>query len=56
MVKIAFANEIKKWICNKRKENQKMKESKDEVSLPPSRRCSNLKDEIHLKGGRIVTP
>ena len=31
-------------------------ESKDEVSLSPSRRCPNLEDEIHLKGGRIVTP
>ena len=32
------------------------KESKDEVSLSLSRRLLNLGDEIHLKGGRIVTP
>ena len=31
-------------------------ESKDEVSLSPSWRLLNLGDEIHLKGGRIVTP
>ena len=31
-------------------------ESKDGVSLSPSRRLLNLGDEIHLKGGRIVTP
>ena len=31
-------------------------ESKDEVSLSPSRHLPNLGDEIHLKGGRIVTP
>ena len=31
-------------------------ESKDGVSLSPSRRLLNLEDEIHLKGGRIVTP
>ena len=31
-------------------------ESKDRVSLSPSRRLPNLGDEIHLKGGRIVTP
>ena len=30
-------------------------ESKDGVYLSPSRRHANLKDEIHLKGGRIVT-
>ena len=30
-------------------------ESKDGVSLSPSGRLPNLKDEIHLKGGRIVT-
>ena len=31
-------------------------EFKDRVSLSPSRRLPNLGDEIHLKGGRIVTP
>ena len=31
-------------------------ESKDEVSQSLSRRLPNLGDEIHLKGGRIVTP
>ena len=31
-------------------------ESKDGVSLSPSRCFPNLGDEIHLKGGRIVTP
>ena len=31
-------------------------ESKNGVSLSPSRRLSNLGDEIHLKGGRILTP
>ena len=31
-------------------------ESKDGVSLSPSRRLPNVGDEIHLKGGRIVTP
>ena len=31
-------------------------ESKDGVSLSLSRRRPNLEDEIHLKGGRIVTP
>ena len=31
-------------------------ESKDGVSLSPSRCLLNLEDEIHLKGGRIVTP
>ena len=30
-------------------------ESKDGVFLSLSRRLSNLEDEIHLKGGRIVT-
>ena len=35
---------------------QGKEESKDEVSLSPSRRLSNLEDEIHLKEGRIVTP
>ena len=28
----------------------------DRVFLSPSRRLLNLGDEIHLKGGRIVTP
>ena len=32
------------------------KESKDGVFLSPSRRLSNLGDEIRLKGRRIVTP
>ena len=32
------------------------KESKDGVSQSPSRRLPNLEHEIHLKGGRIVTP
>ena len=31
-------------------------ESKDGVSLSPSRRLPNLGDKIHFKGGRIVTP
>ena len=31
-------------------------ESKDRVSLSPSRHLLNLGDEIHLKGCRIVTP
>ena len=31
-------------------------ETKNEVSLSPSRRLPNLEDEIHLKGGRIITP
>ena len=31
-------------------------ESKDGVFLSLSRRLPNLEDEIHLKGGRIVTP
>ena len=31
-------------------------ESKDGVFLSPSRHLPNLEDEIHLKGGRIVTP
>ena len=31
-------------------------ESKDGVLPSLSRRPSNLEDEIHLKGGRIVTP
>ena len=31
-------------------------ESKDGVFPSLSRRLSNLGDEIHLKGGRIVTP
>ena len=31
-------------------------ESKDRVLLSFSRRLPNLEDEIHLKGGRIVTP
>ena len=31
-------------------------ESKDGVFPSLSRRLSNLEDEIHLKGGRIVTP
>ena len=35
---------------------QSREESKDEVSLSPSRRLPNLGDEIHLKGGRIITP
>jgi len=32
------------------------KEFKDRVSLSLSRHLLNLEDEIHLKGGRIVTP
>ena len=35
---------------------QSKEESKDGVSLSPSRRLSNLRDEIHFKGSRIVTP
>ena len=35
---------------------QSREESKDRLSLSPSRRLPNLRDEIHLKGGRIVTP
>ena len=35
---------------------QSKEESEAGVSLSPSRRLSNLRDEIHLKGGRIVTP
>ena len=31
-------------------------ESKDGVFPSLSRRLPNLEDEIHLKGGRIVTP
>ena len=31
-------------------------ESKDGVFPSLSRRLQNLEDEIHLKGGRIVTP
>ena len=31
-------------------------ESRDKISLSPSRRRPNLEGEIHLKGGRIVTP
>ena len=31
-------------------------ESKNGVFPSLSRRLSNLEDEIHLKGGRIVTP
>ena len=31
-------------------------ESKDGVFPSFSRRLPNLEDEIHLKGGRIVTP
>ena len=31
-------------------------ESKDGVFPSHSRRLPNLEDEIHLKGGRIVTP
>ena len=31
-------------------------ESKDGVFPSLSRRLLNLEDEIHLKGGRIVTP
>ena len=31
-------------------------ESKDGIFLSLSRRLPNLEDEIHLKGGRIVTP
>ena len=31
-------------------------ESNDEVFPSLSRRLPNLEDEIHLKGGRIVTP
>ena len=31
-------------------------ESKDRVFPSLSRRLPNLEDEIHLKGGRIVTP
>ena len=31
-------------------------ESKDGIFLSLSRRLPNLGDEIHLKGGRIVTP
>ena len=31
-------------------------ESKDGVFPSLSRRILNLEDEIHLKGGRIVTP
>ena len=31
-------------------------ESKDRVFPSLSRRLSNLEDEIHFKGGRIVTP
>ena len=31
-------------------------ESKDEVSLSLSQCLPNLRDEIHLKGGRIVIP
>ena len=35
---------------------QNKEESKDRVSRSLSRRRLNLKDEIHFKGGRIVTP
>ena len=35
---------------------QSKEESKDRVFLSPDRRLPNLEDEIHLKGGRIVTP
>ena len=31
-------------------------ETKNEVSLSPSRRLPNLGDEIHPKGGIMVTP
>ena len=31
-------------------------EYKDGIFLSLSRRLPNLEDEIHLKGGRIVTP